>query len=185
MKSRCRALVVALLLLSLSTTVRADCGDSGVALQVLGSAGPFGAGSASAGYVVWVDGVSRVMVDAGGGTFLRFGEAGATTADLRLLALSHFHPDHAVEVPALLWPLGGSFKVSGPSGSAGFPSLTEFLGGLFGADGVFRVLRQRVSLETVQVDVTSPDPMNILTEGDIRVRGLGVPTARSRRWISH
>ncbi len=175
LRSRYWPLVAVLILLTWSTSVGADCGDSGVALQILGSAGPFGAGSASAGYILWIDGVSRVMVDAGGGTFARFGEAGATTADLQLLALSHFHPDHAAEVPALLWPLGGSFKVSGPSGSAGFPSVTDFLTGLFGADGVFRVLRERVSLETVQVDVTSTDPMDILTEGDIRVRGLGVP----------
>ena len=50
----------------------AACGDTGVSLQVLGSGGPFGAGRASAGYLVWVDGVSRIMVDAGGGTFVRF-----------------------------------------------------------------------------------------------------------------
>ena len=39
--------------------------------------------------------VARIMVDAGGGTFARFHEAGARVDDLELLALSHFHPDHS------------------------------------------------------------------------------------------
>ncbi len=118
-----------LLVTTAADTAWAACGDAGVSLQVLGSGGPFGAGRASAGYIVWVDGVSRIMVDAGGGTFVRFHQAGATLADLDLLAVSHFHPDHATDVPALLWPRGGTLLVAGPSGSPGFPSLDDFLGG--------------------------------------------------------
>ena len=155
--------------------VQAACGDTGVSLQVLGSGGPFGAGRASAGYIVWVDGVSRVMVDAGGGTFVRFHQAGATLTDLHLLALSHFHPDHATDVPALLWPRGGNLRVAGPSGSQGFPSVDDFLGGLFGPGGVFRVLHDRVMLDTVTVNVADSEPTDVLTDGRVRVRGLGVP----------
>jgi len=169
-------MLVALLLLTTGVgAVWAACGDSGVSVQVLGSGGPFGAGRASAGYIVWIDGVSRLMVDAGGGTFVRFHQAGATLADLQLLALSHFHPDHASDVPALLWPRGGDLLVAGPSGSAGFPSVDDFLGGLFGSGGVFRVLNDRVTLDTVTVDVTASEPMDVLSEGRVRVRGLGVP----------
>ncbi len=153
----------------------AACGGSGVALQVLGSGGPFGAGRASAGYIVWVDGASRIMVDAGGGTFVRFHQAGATLTDLQLLALSHFHPDHASDVPALLWPRGGSLRVAGPSGSAGFPSVADFLGGLFGPGGVFRVLGARVMLDTLTVNVADSEPTDVLRAGGVRVRGLGVP----------
>ncbi len=153
----------------------AACGDAGVSLQVLGSGGPFGAGRASAGYLVWVDGVSRVMVDAGGGTFVRFHQAGATLADLDLLALSHFHPDHASDVPALLLPRGGELMVAGPSGSQGFPSVDDFLGGLFGPDGVFRILNSRVALASMTVDVSAAEPTDVLTEGQLRVGGLGVP----------
>ena len=154
---------------------RAACGDTGVSLQILGSGGPFGAGRASAGYIVWVDGVSRIMVDAGGGTFVRFHQAGAALADLQLLALSHFHPDHASDVPALLWPRGGSLRVAGPSGSAGFPSVDDFLAGLFGPGGVFRVLNSRVMLDAVTVNVADPEPTDALITGRVRVRGLGVP----------
>ncbi len=155
--------------------VWAACGDSGVSVQVLGSGGPFGAGRASAGYIVWVDGVSRIMVDAGGGTFARFHQAGATLADLQLLALSHFHPDHASDVPALFWPRGGDLLVAGPSGSAEFPAVDAFLGGLFGPGGVFRVLGDRLTLDTVTVDVAVSESMDVLMEGRLRVRGRGVP----------
>ena len=175
MKSHAVSFVVALLLLTGSTTAGAECGDTGVAVQILGSGGPFGTGRASAGYIVWIDGVSRIMVDAGGGTFAHFHEAGASLTDLQLLALSHFHPDHASEVPALLWPRGGSLRVAGPSGSAEFPSVDGFLTGMFGPDGVFRVLHDRAMLETVQVDVASSEPLEVLTDGPLRVRGLGVP----------
>ena len=57
---------------------------------------------ASTGYIVWIDGRSRVLVDTGGGTFLRFGEAGASFVDLDFVGLSHFHTDHSADFPALL-----------------------------------------------------------------------------------
>ena len=172
-----RLLIAVMLLVMPSANASAACGESGVALQILGSSGPFGGGRASAGYIVWIDGVSRVMVDAGGGTFVRFHEAGARIPDLRLLALSHFHPDHAAEVPALLWPRGGSLLVAGPSGSPGFPLVDDFLDGLVGPAGVFRVLDPRVTLDTMTVDVAAAAPTEVLSEGRLRVRGIGVPHA--------
>ena len=91
-------------------------------------------GRASSSYVLWVDGRSRLMVDAGGGSFLRFGESGAQLADLDLLALSHFHPDHVSDLPAILWgdrlrqePL----RIAGPSGNEAVPALNLFLSRLF------------------------------------------------------
>jgi ribonuclease BN (tRNA processing enzyme) len=153
----------------------ARCTDSGVALQILGSGGPFGDGRASSGYLVWVDGVSRVMIDAGGGTFSRFHEAGAAIEDLQLLALSHFHPDHSAELPALLWPRNGSLRVSGPSGSAGFPSLPDYLDGLFGPEGVFRVLNARFEFMPVTVAVEQQAPSTVYQDSLLTVTALGVP----------
>ena len=98
------------------------CWAEPLMLQVLGSGGPFAGGTrASTGYLIWRDGRALVMIDAGGGTFLRFGEAGARLQDLSLLAISHLHPDHVSDLPALLWlseqarrqPL----RVAGPSGA--------------------------------------------------------------------
>ncbi len=168
-------IISVLLLLTVPGNVWAACGDSGVALQILGSGGPFGYGSASAGYIVWIDGVSRLMVDAGGGTFARFHEAGARIEDLDLLALSHFHPDHSSEVPALLWPHRTEVRLVGPSGNDSYPSVEQFLDGLFGTGGVFRSMNQRITFETITVDVVAPKPVEVFSEGPIRVRGVGVP----------
>ena len=106
---------------------------AGVTLQVLGSGGPIADdGRASSAYLVWVDGKARVMIDAGGGAFLRFGEAGANFADLDFVGLSHLHTDHSADFPALL--KSGSFSdrdrplpVAGPESEGEFPGLKAFL----------------------------------------------------------
>jgi ribonuclease BN (tRNA processing enzyme) len=146
-----------------------------VTLQVLGSGGPFGNGRASSGYLIWVDGTARVMIDAGGGTFTRFHESGAKVEDLEVLALSHFHPDHSSEVPALLWLRPTDMVVSGPTGSDMYPSVNEYVSGLFGATGVFRAVTNGEGMETVTVDVTKSEEVEVFASESIRVRGLGVP----------
>jgi ribonuclease BN (tRNA processing enzyme) len=166
---------LAMLMLVPAQAAQAACKDGPVVLQVLGSGGPFGAGRASAGYLVWIDGVARVMVDAGGGTFARFHEAGAQVGDLELLALSHFHPDHSSEVPALLWVQPTDMTVSGPTGNEGYPSTNEYVTGLFGPEGVFRAVTDGKGLQTVTVDVTRNEATEVFSSGPIRVRGLGVP----------
>ena len=151
-----------------------NCGANDFALQILGSGGPFGNGRASAGYLLWIDGQSRIMIDAGGGTFAHFGEAGANIADLQLLAISHFHPDHSAELPALLWPQNGPLTIVGPSGDKAFPSIAEFIDGLFGIDGVFRILNDRFQFRTIEVDIND-EASEILNERSVVVRSLGVP----------
>ena len=39
----------------------------------------------------------------------------------------------------------------------------------------FRVMDQRLRYETVTVDVAAPKPVEVFSDGSIRVRGLGVP----------
>ena len=174
-KTSVASVIGTLLLLASPSSVSAGC-DGPVALQVLGSGGPFGVGRASAGYLIWIDGVSRIIVDAGGGTFARFHEAGARVPDLRLLALSHFHPDHSSELPALLWTQESALHITGPSGSDIYPSVDEFLDGLFTApDAVFRVIGQRVEFAAIEVDVSARQPVEVFSDGNVMVRGIGVP----------
>ncbi len=126
-----------------------DCPpNTGVALQVLGSGGPIADdGRASSSYVIWVNGKSRVLIDAGGGAFLRFGEAGASFADLDFVGLSHFHTDHSADLPALL--KSGNFSsrkrnlvVAGPDAGGPFPGLEDWLAALLARDnGAFGYLR--------------------------------------------
>ena len=147
------ASILALLFSAFSATGWAACLDSGVQLQILGSGGPGPAsGRASSAYILWVDGVGRIMVDAGSGTKNLFHQSGANLNDIELIALSHLHPDHSAELPAILWPQGGSFTLSGPDGAGVFPSISNFTDGLFGEGGVFQILQDRLDLQVVEVD---------------------------------
>ncbi|MDH3622059.1 MAG: MBL fold metallo-hydrolase, partial [Gammaproteobacteria bacterium] len=94
--SKMLSLTVLSLLLVACERPPGSCAQPGeVALQVLGSGGPIADdGRASSAYLVWVDGRARVLIDAGGGSFLRFGEAGARFEDLDFVGLSHLHTDH-------------------------------------------------------------------------------------------
>ena len=125
------------------------CGGSGVALQVLGSGGPEVQDKrASSSYLLWQDGKARVLIDSGGGSALRFGEAGAQMADLDLVLFTHFHADHSADFPALV--KSSYFEdrkrplpVYGPAGGGQFPSASDFVRALFDENrGAFRYLSE-------------------------------------------
>jgi len=188
---RFRASLVVLLCLGGVAVVDAGqdvCRDAPVAVQVLGSGGPFPRdGRASSSYLVWIDGRTRLLVDAGGGAFVRFGEAGARIEDLSLLAISHLHPDHVSDLPALLW-LSQVFRTAplpfvGPSGNDSLPPVDTFLDRLFGeADSAFPILsgtrgggNAGVRLDVTAVDVTAAEPTLVLVTAELSVTALGVP----------
>lgn len=173
------AALLAMLLGALSPGVRAvGCGEHGVAVQVLGSGGPIADDArAGSGYLVWHDGRARVLVDLGGGAWLRFGEAGARIADLGHVALTHFHADHVADLPAFV--KGGYFSgrtrpltLSGPTGGGPYPSLTALLerlfaaqrgafaylaGALDGSGGQFRLVPQAVAYSADRAQVVSDE----------------------------
>jgi len=173
-----KILLVATLFMTASTSASSQatnqCADSDLAVQVLGSGGPFGAGRASSGYLIWIDGSARLLIDAGGGTFSNFAASGASVTDLSAIAISHFHPDHSAEVPALLWPRSGSVRLIGPTGSSAYPSASEYVDGLFGDGGVFRDISRRFTVSAVDVDVTTPN-QEILKESEFTLHAQGVP----------
>jgi ribonuclease BN (tRNA processing enzyme) len=124
-----------------------SCAASGTVLQVLGSGGPIADdGRASSAYLLWIDGKSSILVDAGGGAFLRFAQAGASFSDLDLIGISHFHADHSADLPALL--KSGYFAkrtrqlpISGPAGAEPFPGLHDYLDSMLGSEsGAYRYL---------------------------------------------
>jgi ribonuclease BN (tRNA processing enzyme) len=130
--------LTALLLLASCSPTEAKCPPTdGIALQVLGSGGPIADDArASSGYLLWIDGTARVLIDAGGGTFLRFAEAGARFEDLNWVGLSHVHADHSADFPALL--KSGNFSgrqrplpIAGPAGEGQFPGLKTWLRRIF------------------------------------------------------
>ncbi len=75
-----------------------------LSVMVLGSGGPMAtpSGRASAGYLVFVDGRPRILMDAGGGTFQRIAASGANLADLDIILLSHLHIDHVGDLTPIV-----------------------------------------------------------------------------------
>ena len=122
-------------------------------LMVLGSGGPGATGRAASSYLILIDGVPRILVDAGPGSFARLGEAKVSLASTDIVLLTHLHIDHAGELPGLFKARAVSssgpivFNVWGPDGSpenrqgAYFPSTSRFLQLLFGPNGAFAYLK--------------------------------------------
>jgi len=75
-----------------------------LSVMVLGSGGPMAtaSGRASAGYLIFTDGVPRVLMDVGGGTYQRLAESGATVPDLDIVLLSHLHIDHTGDLSPVI-----------------------------------------------------------------------------------
>ncbi len=156
--------------------------EAGVTLQVLGSGGPIADdGRASTGYLVWVDGAARIMIDAGAGTFLRYGEAGARFTDLDFIGMSHFHTDHSADLPALL--KSGSFArrdrsigIAGPDGSRLFPGLNVWLNSLLsGDDGAYGYLSGYLDGEgrlpkLDAIEVSGDEVVTVFESDDERIR---------------
>jgi ribonuclease BN (tRNA processing enzyme) len=158
----------------LGATSQAACSPGGVQLQILGSGGPGDSmGRASSAYVLWVDGESKVLLDAGSGSKNHFYQSGASMDQVDLVALSHLHPDHSVELPAILWPGGGTFDLAGPGGSDAFPSISRFTDLIFGEDGVFEVFQGRVDINVIEVNTSQVN--QVWQQDGITVTGMGVP----------
>lgn len=100
---------------------------------MLGSGGPIAEDDrAGTSYLLRIDGVPRLLIDVGAGSFLRFGQAEATIETLDAIAITHFHIDHVGDLAGIL--KSGSFEeridplpVFGPAGGGRFPGLNDFL----------------------------------------------------------
>lgn len=135
------AAVLALTLASPEAEAR-PCGDKGVWLQVLGSGGAaLEDEHAVASYLVWVDGSARLLVDAGSGSALRFGEAGAAVADLDAIVFTTLQARTTVDFPAFLEDLRSRSRdrrlpvfapVSAAESEDGPPVFFDRMGALYG-----------------------------------------------------
>ena len=190
-----RSVFVCLLaLLSMSSSASAQsCVANPVAVQILGSGGPMiNRDRASTSYLLWIDAQAKILVDMGGGAFLRFGQAQAKLSDLSLVAISHFHPDHVSDLPALLWLSNFTRReplpIVGPSGNDLVPGFPTFLSRLFDAkNGAFQVLGTTlggppvagvgggVRLDVGVVDVTKAEPSTVFDRQGVTVTALGIP----------
>lgn len=160
-----------------------------MSLQLLGSGGPISDDQrASSGEVVWINGRSRLLIDAGGGTYLRFGQAGARLEDLRFIGITHFHTDHSADLPALLkgayfMASPGAVTLAGPTGSNAFPSMNLFFEDLFGPKGAFAYLDGlhdasdglKLAVHPLSVDYRSAQAVEVYKDADVRISAYGIP----------
>jgi ribonuclease BN (tRNA processing enzyme) len=126
-----------------------SCGSPGVGVQVLGSGGPeLQDKRASSSYLVWKNGQAHALIDAGGGSALRFGESGAEMSQLEVILFTHFHVDHSGDFPVLIkssWfeDRNHALPIYGPAGNEFMPSTTEFVSDFFGEKrGAYRYLSE-------------------------------------------
>lgn len=184
------AIVSLLALLSIPSNASAQsCVANPVAVQVLGSGGPrINRDRASTSYLLWIGAQARILVDMGGGAFLRFGQAQAKLSDLSLVAISHLHPDHVSDLPALLWLSHEARKdplpIVGPSGNDAAPTFPMFLSRLFDEkNGAFQVLGSTLGADTAGgvrldvrvVDATKAEPSTAYDQQGVIVTALGIP----------
>ncbi len=149
LKSR---IVLSLASICISSCVIAQtCGSAGVAVQVLGSGGPESQDKrASTSYLIWRDGIARVVLDSGGGSALRFGESGAQMSQVDVFLFSHFHVDHSSDFPALIFSSWFEDRkrplpIYGPPGNDFMPSTTEYVNDMFrDPHGAYRYLSDLV-----------------------------------------
>jgi ribonuclease BN (tRNA processing enzyme) len=126
---------------------------AGVELRVLGSGGPGAVGRASSSYLLSIDGVPRILIDSGPGSFARLGAAHVDLEALDVVLLTHLHVDHAAELPGIIKARAVStghpihFDVFGPAGHPAhgevpeFPSTRRFMDLLFSSHGAFAYLK--------------------------------------------
>jgi len=193
-----RSLLCSFVVLVVPSNVSAQSCPSGpVTVQILGSGGPFiNPERASASYLLWIEGRARMLVDIGGGAHLRFGQSRARLSDLALVAISHLHPDHVSDLPALLWvsqqerkeplpivgPTGNSVP-GGPTGNDVAPDFQTFLTRLFDDKaGAFPAMGgtlggrgNGVRLNVTVVDTTKAEPSTVFEGGGLKVAALGIP----------
>jgi ribonuclease BN (tRNA processing enzyme) len=125
------------------------CASAELAVQVLGSGGPeLQDKRASTSYLIWDRGIARVLVDAGGGSALRFGDSGAQMSQVDVVLFSHFHIDHSGDFPSLVFSSWFEDRkrplpLYGPQGNDFMPSTREFVRDLFGdPHGAWRYLSE-------------------------------------------
>jgi ribonuclease BN (tRNA processing enzyme) len=186
-----RSLIAGLLIVlaASSNGFAQSCTGNPVAVQILGSGAPgFVKDRANTSYLLWIGNQAKILVDAGGGAYLRFGQSGAKFSDLSMILVSHLHPDHVSDLPGVLWSgrmtRNDVLPIIGPSGDEAAPSFSDFLNRLFDQQmGSFEVMSSvmpgnkgpGVKLQVSVVDVTKPDPAGVFDRDGIRVTALGIP----------
>ena len=156
------------------------CGEDGVWLQVLGS-GDFDLDNrrATESYIVWVDNVATLLINAGEGTATRFDESGAKFSDIDALLLTQTTITQTADIPAMIASSARAYRekplwVFGPRGNEDHFSTSEILEKLLGEDSAYPQLAP--VLESVNTMGYSIRSKEILAIGRQRWSDYGTET---------
>jgi ribonuclease BN (tRNA processing enzyme) len=136
---------------------RVEAKKTPLEVVVLGSGGPRPFGRAGSSYIVEVDGVPRILVDAGPGAFERIGELQLDLQKVDTVLLTHLHIDHSGDLAAFFnaraltsdGPI--AYRVFGPDGAGLFPKTSRFVDLLIGSGGAFAYQKTFGANETFSV----------------------------------
>lgn len=169
------------------TVDQRECGLDGIYIQVLGaSGGGFDDAQASSGYLVWVNGKARILIDAGPGTALRFQESGADFRDLEAMVFTQVHPQHIADLPAFVLASINAGRTAplpifGPGGSDPQPGFLEWIDLAMGPTGAYRDLADMFSgfsragyrIHPTEIDHSSRSRWSGFRRGDITLSAIG------------
>ena len=130
----------------MSAAGAATCDSDGVWVQVIGAGKP-----ASSGYIMWINGKARALIDAGSGSAINFNNSKARVADLDLVLFTHLHVNHTADLAtvvqsSLVEGRARPLPIYGPARSKLMPSTVTFVRTLFDKKGgLYRYLGELVS----------------------------------------
>jgi ribonuclease BN (tRNA processing enzyme) len=165
----------------------------GLSIMVLGSGAPAAQpnGRASAGYMIFLDGKAKILMDAGGGVYQRIADSGLSLTDLEFVLFSHLHVDHVGDIdpvvkalffhnrlagfprdPAMKLHMYGPDKApdNAPPPALRYPTTTTFVDGHFdGTHGIEAYLNDFAN-------VIGGIPLNYMVHDVPHNNALGVNT---------
>ena len=158
-------------------------GAASLELVVLGSGGPRPFGRAASSYIVEVDGIPRILVDAGPGAFLRIGEMNLDLDGVDTILLTHLHIDHSGDLPGFFLARAltarastVTFTVFGPAGAGLFPSTSHMVDLLFGKGGAWEYQKTFGADEKIHA-VDLPIALNSPMRRIVDLNGLRITAA--------
>tara|TARA_A100001037_G_scaffold297688_1_gene320085 strand:+ start:875 stop:1831 length:957 start_codon:yes stop_codon:yes gene_type:complete len=125
------------------------CGDEGVWIQILGAgSSELDDGQASASYLIWLDGMAKIIVDPTSGGTIRFDESQANMTTVEAIALSQLTPHHTAGLSSLIegtlsLQRARPLTILGPSEKGNFIDTKTFIKRLIGKNGVYPHLTDR------------------------------------------
>lgn len=187
-----RSLGILLVALTVSSGALAQsCTGNPVAVQVLGSGAPgYVKDRANTGYLLWVGNQAKILMDTGGGSYGRLAQSGARFQDIAMVLISHLHPDHVSDLPAVLWSARqtrrDTLPIFGPSGDDAAPAFTTFVSRLFDPNtGAYQVLGSvmakapanpaQMQIDAHDIDVTKSEPVPVWDRDGIKITAMGIP----------